>query len=230
MTVPRKFHVEVMAVLSFGHVAAIEDSVWFQSDWSPNVLVDIGLRIRAANKAYERATLQPRDALIGELLFDVFPDNPADPHADGVATLSASLEWVFRHGKRHSVGVQRYDIPDSRQPGEFLHRVWTLVNSPIKNDGNTIAVLNQVHDVTRALVPSAAYGAPPGLPELRSSVDSLACMFPELPAEELLGVLVHSHCVVLDALGVANSERAEALAALRLDARLGAQRLSDWSF
>lgn len=152
-----------MSVLSFGLVAAIEDSVSFQHNWSPYMLVDSDLRIRAANKAYERATAQPGDALIGELPFDVFPDNPADPHADGVATLSASLEKVFRRGVRHSVGIQRYDIPDGQRSGEFLHRVWTPVNSPIKNDGNTAAVLNQVQDITRAIVPSAKYTAAMGL-------------------------------------------------------------------
>ena len=106
-------------MLSPGLVAQIEQSPWFQAPWAPYLLVDADLRIRAVNRAYEQATAHPRAWLAGERLFEVFPDNPADPVADGVANLSKSLEFVFRRGTRHWMGVQRYDVPDLADRGAF---------------------------------------------------------------------------------------------------------------
>ena len=43
-----------------------------------------GLHIVDVNDAYARATMTSRSAIAGRSLFEVFPDNPADPSADGV--------------------------------------------------------------------------------------------------------------------------------------------------
>lgn len=40
------------------------------------------------NGAYARATMTLREDVRGRSLFEVFPDNPSDPMADGVANLS----------------------------------------------------------------------------------------------------------------------------------------------
>ena len=143
-------------MLSASRASAIEESAWFQSKWAPYLLADANLRIRAVNAACERVSGHPREGLLGRQLFDVFPDNPADPDADGVANASASLELVFRRGVRHWLGVQRYDIPDWRNPGEFVYKVWTPVNSPIKDGKKTIAVLQHAQDVTRVVPPTPA--------------------------------------------------------------------------
>ena len=47
--------------------------------------------IVAVSDAYARATMTLREEILGRGLFDVFPDNPADPTATGVSELSASL-------------------------------------------------------------------------------------------------------------------------------------------
>jgi hypothetical protein len=52
--------------------------------------------ILGASDAYLRATLTEREKIIGRSLFEVFPDNPADPHATGTSNLRASLERVNR--------------------------------------------------------------------------------------------------------------------------------------
>ena len=83
-------------MLSAHRVSTIEDAAWFQAMWAPYLVADADLRIRAVNAACERVSGHPRESLIGEALFDVFPDNPANPEADGVANASASLESVFR--------------------------------------------------------------------------------------------------------------------------------------
>lgn len=204
-------------MLSFGQASAIEESAWFQAKWAPYLLLDADLRIRAVNTAYERATEQPRSSLLGELLFEAFPENPAVPGADGVTNVSRSLEHVFRRGARHWMGVQRYDVPDPGQPGGFIDKVWTPVNYPIKDGGRTVAVLHRTQDVTRVM-PSAAAPVPT---ELRHAAKALGREFPGLPAEAVLSVLIGSLDVVIDTLGTPDIERAVALARLRLEAHSG---------
>ena len=47
-------------------------------------VLDPGLRVVAVSDAYLRATMTERAAILGRGLFDVFPDNPADPETAGV--------------------------------------------------------------------------------------------------------------------------------------------------
>lgn len=205
------------AMLTVGRIQAIENSTWFHAGWAPNLIVDGDLRIRAVNTAYERATGQPSERLIGERLFEAFPDNPADPQSDGVANLSRSLEMVFRRGTRHWMGVQRYDVRDPREPAEFVYKVWTPVNSPIKDRGRTVAILHQIRDVTRSMPARQIAGR--GLADLRRSADALCRQFAALPAGMVLGVLAQSYDVVMATLGRASIEQAEALARLRFEIR-----------
>ncbi|WP_407687244.1 PAS domain-containing protein [Mycobacterium sp. HUMS_1102779] len=208
-------------MLSERQVAEIENSAWFQTRWAPYALVDADLRIRAVNAAYERASAQPRDAMLGRPLFEVFPDNPADVEADGVANLADSLEKTFRRGAQHWMGVQRYDVPDRQRPGEFLYKVWMPVNSPIRDGRKTVAALHHVRDISR-VVPAAASRQPfPEPAELRNAAEVLGHQFPGLPAEAVLGVLTHSHSVVMETLGAPDFERTEQLARLRLEVRAG---------
>lgn len=208
-------------MLSASRVSAIEESAWFQSKWAPYLLTDADLRIRAVNPACERMSGHPREGLLGHQMFDVFPDNPGDPEADGVANASASLELVLRRGIRHWLGVQRYDIPDWRNPGEFVYKVWTPVNSPIKEGKKTVAVLQHAQDVTRVVPPAPADRAYPKLFELRSAAEVLGRQFPDLPSEAVLSVLAHSHSVIMESAGVQDFKRAEALAKLRLETHAG---------
>ncbi len=208
-------------MLSARQVAAIEESVWFQAEWAPYALVDTDLRIRAVNPAYERVSGHPRDSMVDRPLFEVFPDNPNHPAADGVANLSASLEATFRRGTRHWMGVQRYDVPDRQSPGKFIYKVWMPVNSPIKDAVKTVAALHHVQDITRVVPRPGGRSALPEAARLRNAADALGRQFPGLPAEAVLGVLTHSHSVVMETLGGPDFERAKALAKLRREARAG---------
>src|ERR1700745_2254921 len=68
------------------------------------------LNIVAVSDAYLRATMTRREEILGRGIFDVFPDNPADPAATGVKNLRASLEAVLHHRAPHAMAVQKYDI------------------------------------------------------------------------------------------------------------------------
>ncbi|MFH8485126.1 PAS domain-containing protein [Streptomyces longisporoflavus] len=128
---------------------ATSDSLLFNVTTAPYLLLDTDLHIRGVNPAYLRATGRSHEELMGAFLFDAFPDNPVDPASTGVRNLTASLERVMRRGTSHDMGIQRYDIPDPRDPGGFRIKAWSPVNSPlIDADGRVVGALHHVEDIT----------------------------------------------------------------------------------
>ena len=108
------------------------------------------LTIAAVNDAYVRATMTVRENIIGRGVFDVFPDNPDDPNADGERNLRASLNRVLQNRVPDAIAVQKYDIrrPES-EGGGFEERYWSPLNAPILgDDGQLLYILHHVEDVT----------------------------------------------------------------------------------
>ncbi len=109
--------------------------------------------IVAVSDAYLQATMTHRREILGRHLFDVFPDNPDDPAADGVANLTASLDRVARHLTTDAMAVQHYDIrrpPD--QGGGFEVRYWSPLNTPVLDHrGELRFIIHSVEDVTEHL-------------------------------------------------------------------------------
>ena len=108
-----------------------------------------------ASDAYRRATLTWRDEIRAEKLFDVFPDNPGDPRADGVRNLRASIEGVLSTGAPHRMPVQRYDVLDRvGRHGGWIEKHWAPENRPVFGRGSReiTHVVHIVRDVTRALL------------------------------------------------------------------------------
>ena len=121
----------------------------FEAAPMPLLLLDPrpGMRIVHANHAYAAATMIEPGRVAGEKLFNVFPDNPGDPFADGAANVFDSLRIVAETGQPHAMAVQRYDV---RNPeGAFVERYWRPVNSPVLDERGEVAlILNQVVDMT----------------------------------------------------------------------------------
>ena len=114
------------------------------------VLTPPGFRIVAVSDAYLRATMTERAAILGRGLFEVFPDNPDDPAADGVRNLRASLERVVQLRRPDTMSVQKYDIrkPDS-EGGGFEERFWSPRNSPVFGPGGQLTyIIHRAEDVT----------------------------------------------------------------------------------
>lgn len=108
------------------------------------------LTIVGVTNAYAKATLQQRDAMVGRGLFDVFPDNPDDPNADGVSNLRASLDRVRRSKVADTMAIQKYDIrkPDA-DGGGFEERYWSPVNTPVLDEAGAVRyIIHAVEDVT----------------------------------------------------------------------------------
>ncbi|HUR25402.1 MAG TPA: PAS domain-containing protein [Candidatus Thermoplasmatota archaeon] len=105
------------------------------------------LRIVGVSDAYLAATLTKRDEILGRNIFDVFPDNPADPSATGTANLRASLDRVLLEKVADTMAVQKYDV--RRSDGTFESKYWSPKNLPIVGDGGEVRwIIHRVEDVT----------------------------------------------------------------------------------
>ena len=127
-------------------------------------------RIVTASDAYLRATLTKREAIAGRDLFDVFPDNPGDPAADGVRNLRASLERVRERRAPDTMAIQRYDV--RRPDGSFEERYWSPINSPLLGDDSQLRyIIHRVEDVTAFMRRDQA--SDPGAAELQLRLQSM---------------------------------------------------------
>lgn len=108
------------------------------------------LRVVALSDAYEAATLQVREQMMGRYIFELFPDNPDAPSTTGTSDLYASLQRVLQHKKPDAMPVLRYDIPrPESEGGGFEERYWSPLNSPVVDaDGAVVYIVHRVEDVT----------------------------------------------------------------------------------
>ncbi len=123
----------------------------FESSPGLFLVLDPQFNIVGVTDAYLAATMTQREAIIGRNIFDVFPDNPDDPNADGVRNLSASLNAVLAYKVQNKMDVQKYDI---RKEGtdEFEERYWSPVNSPILDENGDVGlIVHRVDDVTEIM-------------------------------------------------------------------------------
>ncbi|WP_084397955.1 PAS domain-containing protein [Henriciella aquimarina] len=125
----------------------------------PCLLIDpgAGLHILDVNDAFARATIVKPAEIVGNKLFDMFPDNPGHAQADGASNLFNSLRTAVVTGRADSMAVQRYDI---RSPsGDFLVRYWKMVNTPVfDRDSKLQLLLHRTEDVTGEVSKAAPLG------------------------------------------------------------------------
>ena len=123
----------------------------FESSPGLSLALTPNLIISAVSEAYLQATMTRREAIVGRPLFDVFPDNPDDPAADGVRNLKASLARVLEKKTPDEMPIQKYDIrrPES-EGGGFEVRYWSPRNIPVlAPDGEVSWIIHNFTDVTR---------------------------------------------------------------------------------
>jgi signal transduction histidine kinase/CheY-like chemotaxis protein len=115
--------------------------------------VDPKFTILAASDAYLAATMTRRDEIVGRGVFEVFPDNPNDPNANGERNVRASLKRVRRDRQPDPMPTQKYDIrrPES-EGGGFEERYWSALNSPVLDEqGEICCILHRAEDVTELI-------------------------------------------------------------------------------
>jgi PAS domain S-box-containing protein len=105
------------------------------------------LKIVSVSDAYLAATMIKRDEVVGRGIFDVFPDNPDDPSADGVSNLHNSFNRVLLTRAVDRMAIQKYDI--RRPDGSFEERYWSPINSAVLGtEGQIEYLIHRVEDVT----------------------------------------------------------------------------------
>lgn len=128
---------------------AIDYQALFTVTPSPCMVLGPDLVLADINEAACRVTGRTRQDLLGRYLFDAFPENPADPDADGVRNLHASLHRVLRSKEPDTVAPMKYDIPVAGRPGVFQERWWSAINTPVLGpEGQVEWILHRGEDVT----------------------------------------------------------------------------------
>lgn len=129
------------------------------------VILDAGLRIVGVSDAYNQATMTRREDMLGKTMFEVFPDNPGDPRADGVRNLYTSLRRVLQSCQPDTMAVQRYDVRRPGPDGGFEERYWSPVNTPVLDaDGRVRYIVHKATDVTAFMRHQRQGPASPGTP------------------------------------------------------------------
>ncbi|TGD76804.1 PAS domain-containing sensor histidine kinase [Hymenobacter wooponensis] len=107
--------------------------------------------ILGASDDYLAATLTERAFLVGQHIFDAFPDNPETPEANAVANVRASLEQVMTTRHFHEMAPQHYDVPDPTRPGRFIERHWQPRHTPVLDQvGEVQYIIQSVLDITES--------------------------------------------------------------------------------
>lgn len=120
-----------------GSSPLIDEVPAFDIDWilnsivSPIAIVDHEFRLRAVNDAYCAAGGRTRLELLGLVLFDAFPENPADIQDTGPAYLRESLRRALSVGSVEAMPLQRYDVQETVD-GPFQQRYWSITTSPVR--------------------------------------------------------------------------------------------------
>lgn len=131
-----------------GRILRDHARIVFDNVHHPYLLLAPDFTIIEANSAFLRATITDLALISRRHVFDVFPDNPNDPDADGVRNLSASLCTVLTTKRPNFMAPQRYDI--RRSDGRWEERHWKLVNLPVLDvNGEVEFIINHAEDITR---------------------------------------------------------------------------------
>src|SRR5215469_5224880 len=89
----------------------------FRRSAALQLLLNPSFVILDGSDAYLAATMTERERIVGHHLFEIFPDNPDDSHADGVHNLRSSLLRVLQTRAPDAMPIQKYDV---RRPDEHL--------------------------------------------------------------------------------------------------------------
>jgi signal transduction histidine kinase len=121
----------------------------FNAQPGATLLLSSAWQIVAASDDYLAATLTQRDTIIGQYIFDAFPDNPKTPEANAVANVRTSLTQVLATKQPHEMAPQHYDVPDPAQPGRFLERHWLPRHTPVLDGAGQVQfIIQSVQDIT----------------------------------------------------------------------------------
>jgi PAS domain S-box-containing protein len=111
------------------------------------VLLDTKFNILSVSDAFLNTSKTSREKVIGQYLFDVFPDNPDEHNFEGGNIIRASLNSVLKNKIPDTLPILKYDIPNLE--GGFIKKYWKICHSPVFDEFNEVKYIMQVaEDVT----------------------------------------------------------------------------------
>ena len=111
---------------------------------------DARFTIVAASDTYLAATETTRETIVGRGVFEIFPDAPDDETAASSSSVRASFNRVIATTRTDEMPVQHYPI--RLADGNWAERDWKIANIPLlSSDGQLVALINSVEDVTELL-------------------------------------------------------------------------------
>jgi hypothetical protein len=135
----------------------------FQNLPMPVLLLTTDFTIMDANAAHLCQSGRSREEVVGQSVFEAFPDNPSEPGVFGPSKLGESLRKVVDTGQPDMMPIQRYDVELPQQPGTYMERYWCPMNVPVhRADGGVdyiIHVVEEVPDLIRKFVDAESAGA-----------------------------------------------------------------------
>ena len=138
-------------------MATVQPDVDFQSlfESTPGLLLVLRpdaprYTIVTASDAYCRATGFRRTDLVGQPLFEVYPEAPPDPMADGRRLLGDSLDRVLAHRQADLMGLVAYPVHrDEAYGGHIEMRWWHPLNVPVLDEhGEVRHIIHRLEDAT----------------------------------------------------------------------------------
>jgi PAS domain-containing protein len=130
---------------------------------APVLVLSPDFRIIDSNTAHLGLSGKPREELVGQLVFDAFPDNPSEPGVSGASNLGESLRRVMDTGRPDVMALQRYDVEIPEKPGAYEERYWCPMNVPVRRpDGEVdyiIHLVEEVPELIRKFVDAESAGA-----------------------------------------------------------------------
>ena len=112
------------------------------------LVLDLKMRIRGVNAAYEAVSMQRHQDIVGEILFEVFPEDPGDAQASGSTQVRRSIDNALRDRNTDSMPIYRYDIRDPQDPDNFIPRLWTTTHTSVHDETHQYGILEQVTPIT----------------------------------------------------------------------------------
>ncbi|QHT70799.1 PAS domain-containing protein [Rhodocytophaga rosea] len=118
----------------------------------PCLLLSVEGYILAASQAFYLIT-DTDEKILGEFLFDVFPENPDSPQVNAVSSLQYSFMEAVCSKQPHHIPLQQYDIPKGGKPSDgFIRKFWRAVNVPVLDEqGQVKYILHRTEDVTEQI-------------------------------------------------------------------------------
>jgi PAS domain S-box-containing protein len=136
-----------------------EDLTIFEALPENYLLLSPSFTIIGASDSYLLTTAKDRQAIMGNYLFDVFPES-ADWAPEENGRIRESLEKVLKTRQRHELPVIRFDTPAADGSGQLAERYWKTAHQPVLHGSGALKyIIQHTRDVTAEVIKENALQA-----------------------------------------------------------------------